>query len=253
MNQPFLTESDVREMEPYEISEEIDTKLRQYAELLGRANERARLTGPSDPIVLYDEHIADALAALPYLPENGAGKRFVDVGTGGGLPGLVWGICRPDMSGALLDSIGRKSTLVAEIARELGCDNVAVVGMRSEDFANAKGNRESFDVATARAVAHACVLAEYLSPLVKVGGRVIAFKGKSVLNELDIRQAKWHELGLAAPTLHPYTVAGKERCLVIWEKIKPCPALYPRKPGMAEKKPWCGVNLPGNPRTSPES
>lgn len=235
----------------YEISRETQARLRQYAALLGRANERARLTGPSDPAALYDEHIADALSALPLLPE-GAGKKFVDVGTGGGLPGLVWAICRPELSGTLLDSIGRKSTLTAEIARALGCTNVVVVNMRSEDFANCGGNREGFDVATARAVARACVLAEYLSPLVKVGGKIIAFKGKNARAELDIPQSKWRELGLAAPTLRPYAVAGKDRCLVIWEKIKPSPARYPRKPGMAEKKPWCGISPPGNPRTSPE-
>ncbi len=231
-------------MKPYALSEETEAKLRQYAELLGRANERARLTGPSDPRILYDEHIADALQALPYLPQEGTGKEFVDVGTGGGLPGLVWGICRPDLSGTLLDSIGRKSILTAEIAHELGCENISVVKTRSEDFANEKGNRERFDVATARAVAHACVLAEYLSPLVRVGGRIVAFKGKNAAEELAISAPKWRALGLSAPTLHPYSVAGKDRCLMIWKKIKPCPAHYPRKPGMAEKKPWCG-KLPG--------
>lgn len=226
-----------------EISEEIQIKLRDYAALLGQANERARLTGSSDPEVLYEEHIADALQALSILPKDGKGKRFIDVGTGGGLPGLVWGICRPDLSGTLLDSIGKKSALTAELAQKLGCGNIVVVNARSEDFA--EKNRERFDIATARAVAHACILAEYLSPLVKVGGKIIAFKGKSVKEELAIPPSKWRILGLSAPTTQPYTIAGKERCLVIWEKNRPCPAHYPRRPGMAEKKPWC--RLPGPP------
>lgn len=224
-----------------EIPDEIKIKLRLYAELLAQANERARLTGSSDPEILYAEHFADAIQALPALPKDGSGKTFIDVGTGGGLPGLVWGICRPDLSGTLLDSIAKKSALTEEIARKLGCGNIAVVNARSEDFA--KENRERFDVATARAVAHACVLAEYLSPLVRVGGKIIAFKGKSVDEELAIPPGKWRVLGLSAPTAQPYSIAGKERCLVIWEKIKPCPAHYPRRPGLAEKKPWC--RLPG--------
>lgn len=225
------------------LSVEISEKLRLYAELLGSANARARLTGPSDPVVLLEEHIEDALRGLPFLPQDGDGKRFIDVGTGGGLPGLVWGVCRPDLAGTLLDSIGRKSALTSEIASRLGCRNIEVICARSEDFARA--HRELFHIATARAVAHACVLAEYLAPLVRVGGKIIAFKGKNVRDELGIPMSKWRVLGLAAPSLHPYSAAGKDRCIVIWEKITRTPARFPRRPGMADKKPW--VALPSAP------
>lgn len=218
------------------LTEDMEKTLRNYAVLLGKCNERARLTGPSDPEILYAEHIADALPGLPYLPAEGS---FVDVGTGGGLPGMVWGICRPDLKGTLLDSIGRKSKLVEEMAIALGCSNIDVVNMRSEDFA--RTHRERFDVATARAVAHACILAEYLSPLVKPGGRLIAFKGPGAAEEVRIPPAKWNVLGLSKPALHPYRTAGKDRFLVIWEKVSRISRQYPRNPGLAEKKPWCGL------------
>ena len=216
-----------------DLSEVITQKLHRYAELLAAANERARLTGSSDPDVIYSEHIADALSGLPWLPESGS---FVDVGTGGGLPGLVWAICRPDLTAVLLDSIGKKCNLLNEIIAELGCTNAVAVNTRSEDFA--KVNRETFDMATARAVAHSCILAEYLAPLVKTGGKLLAFKGESAADEIKIPSSKWRLLGLDAPSLHPYTTCDKNRLIVLWKKLMPTPPRYPRNPGMAEKKPW---------------
>jgi 16S rRNA (guanine527-N7)-methyltransferase len=206
-------------------------KLRKYAALLGSANEKARLTGPSDPDTLFDEHISDALAGLPYLPQ---GASFVDIGTGGGLPGLVWCICRPDSRGVLLDSIGKKIALLAVMAKELGCTNAEPVCMRSEDFARTR--RESFKAATARAVAHSLALAEYMSPLVAAGGRLIAFKGPGAREELEVPEASWKELGLSKPVLRPYEIARKQRAIVLWEKISECPKRYPRRPGDAVKK-----------------
>jgi 16S rRNA (guanine527-N7)-methyltransferase len=215
------------------MTQETIIKLRKYANLLCEANKKARLTGPSDPSTLLDEHIADATKGLPYLPD---GSSFVDIGTGGGLPGLVWCVCRHNSRGVLLDSIGKKITLLAEIAKELGCENAEPVHMRSEDFARA--HRESFGAATARAVAHSCVLAEYMSPLVAAGGRLIAFKGPDAESELDIPDSRWKALGLSKPERHSYSVAGKSRLIVVWEKIGKCPARYPRKPGDAVKNPW---------------
>lgn len=149
----------------------------------------------------------------------------------------------PNVKGVLLDSIGKKIRLVAEMAAELGCFNMEVVNARSEDYAREK--REFFDVATARAVANACLLAEYLSPLTAIGGRVVAFKGPGVHEEIDIPSYMWKKLGLSAPELRRYEISGKERYIVVWQKIAPCPAKYPRKPGMAEKFPWNAAILKG--------
>jgi 16S rRNA (guanine527-N7)-methyltransferase len=208
-------------------------KLHEYAKMLGAANERARLTGSVCPDVLFEEHISDALAALHLLPQ---GCSFVDVGTGGGLPGLVWCICRPDARGTLLDSVRKKIDIVADMARALDCSNIDVVNMRSEDFANA--NREKFDVAAARAVAHSGVLAEYMSPLVRKGGKLVAFKGPNAAGEVDIPDAKWKILGLSEPELSPYSIAGREYFLVTWEKQGECSPRYPRRPGAAERNHW---------------
>ncbi len=215
------------------LDRETEEKLRMYARLLSEGNARARLTGPSDPGEIYEDHILDCLYALPFL--EGA-DSFVDVGTGGGLPGLVFGVCRPDSNGVLIDSVGKKVRIVAEIAAKLGCSNVAVRHIRSEAYAQEA--RERFCVATARAVTSAPALAEYLSPFVRPGGRIVAFKGRNAESEIEPAKNRWGALGLSEPRLYPYTHKEKSRFLVVWDKIKKCPARFPRTPGMAEKIPF---------------
>ena len=90
-----------------------EEKLRQYVSLLIKANELARLTGPSDEETLWNSHIIDCAYALPLLRER---RSVIDVGTGGGLPGIVWAICRKDIRITLLDSIARKCAQVKRIA-----------------------------------------------------------------------------------------------------------------------------------------
>lgn len=208
-------------------------KLEKYVELLIQANELARLTGPSDAETLWNVHITDSAYAIPLLPERG---RVIDVGTGGGLPGLVWAICRPELQVTLLDSISRKCAQVQRIAELLGLGNAVVVCSRSEDYA--KAHLEKFDAAAARAVCAAGILAEYLAPFVKTGGEVIAFKGPKAQEELETVGNKWSMLGLSSPHLVPYEIEDMKRYFIIWKKTGQVPKGIPRRPGMAEKFPW---------------
>ena len=214
----------------------IEKKLRLFARLLAEANERARLVGPSDENVIYEEHIKDALAASRLLDAFPSGSRFADVGTGGGIPGTVWCVARPDMEGVMADSVGKKIKIAREISEALGLKNATFVNARSEDLAAPE--REAFDAACARAVADARVTAEYLAPLVKAGGILIAFKGAKVHGEIGLPAPLWRKLGLGAPSLEPYSISGKALYLLTWEKIAPCPGRFPRKPGEAKRDPW---------------
>lgn len=216
-----------------ELSAETLTRLRRYASLLSVANERVRLTGPHDEETLWRDHIEDCLHMLPLLPSSGT---VVDVGTGGGLPGAVLAVCRPDLEFTLLDSLSRKSKALAEIVAGLNLSNAEVVCARSEDFAAAR--REQYDAAVVRAVSEAGIIAEYLAPLVREGGVLIAMKGSSVGEELAPLEGRWNALGLNEPKLYEYDIKDHKSYMLLWKKSAPCPAVYPRKPGRAEKKPW---------------
>jgi len=224
--------TNLAELAAAEIKEN-EEKLRHYIHMLSEANKLARLTGPSDEEILWNEHALDCASALPLLPETG---RIIDVGTGGGLPGMIWAICRPGLNVTLLDSIRRKCVLVEKMAAAMGLKNVSVICARSEEYA--AEHREKFLVATARAVCTAGVLAEYLAPFVKLKGRAIAFKGPRAAEEIEAVGNKWKGLGLSSPRLEPYTLDGMKRYFLIWDKISQTPKGIPRRPGMAEKFPW---------------
>lgn len=219
------------------ILDENEERLRRYVSLLAKANELARLTGPSDEETLWRAHVADCASAVPLLPQRGA---VIDVGTGGGLPGIVWAICRPELKVTLLDSITRKCALVEKMALAMGLTNVIVVCARSEDYAKKQAGK--FDAAAARAVCAAGVLAEYLTPFVKRGGRLLAFKGPKAAEELAPAAGKWKTLGLSEPRLVRYELEDMARCVVVWDKTGAEQKGIPRRPGMAEKFPWYLAN-----------
>lgn len=206
--------------------------LTRYAELLSGCLS-ARLTGTRGTAELYDLHVRDCLESVPLLPASGP---VIDVGSGGGLPGVVWAVCRPDLRVALLDSVAKKCRAVEEIVRALGLENVEILCERSEDTARTR--REAFRLAAARAVARAGIAAEYLSPLVAVGGRLLTFKGPKVGEELGEVRGRWRRLGLAEPVVRPYGPEESSRCFVTWEKTAPCPREYPRRAGTASMKGW---------------
>lgn len=210
-----------------------ESQLKQYCSLLSGYSGKVRLTGPSDPDILWNDHVIDACHALPLLP--GAGK-VLDVGTGGGLPGIVWAICRPDLEVHLLDSIKKKCKALEQIVSDLSLDNVTVMCSRSEDLA--LKTRESYDLVTARAVTATGVLLEYLAPLVKPQGHALAFKGPGYVTEIEELTDRWQELGFSNPEIWNYFLESSEHFILVWNKIRSCPSRFPRRAGMAEKKPW---------------
>lgn len=204
--------------------------LYKYAELLSSC-QTARLTGTRGTEDIYNLQIMDCIPSLEYLPESGS---IIDVGSGGGLPGIVWAVYRPDLKVILLDSIKKKCEAVKNIIDELKIQNVNVICSRSEEFA--LSHREEFMLAGARALSSAGVTAELLSPLVKVSGRIITFKGEKVHEEISEVNNQWGKLGLSKPKLKFYGGDDSSKCIVSWEKIKKCPMIYPRRTGLASSK-----------------
>lgn len=215
-----------------ELRKKWEAPLRDYAELLASCTS-VRLTGSRDAEELYGFHVLDCLSSVPLLPETG---RVIDVGSGGGLPGIVWAICRPDLSVTLLDSVRKKCRAAEEIVAALSLKNVTVAWGRCEE--HALSMRERYAFAAARALAHVGVLAEYLSPLVETGGRLAAFKGPKGEGELEEVGDKWDLLGLSEPRILHYGPANRNYSFIIWEKTAPCRPAWPRRAGLALTKGW---------------
>jgi len=160
--------------------------LHRYLDLLIAGNQKMNLTRIVDPAAAGLLHVGDSLTLLPLLPKGP--HRLVDVGSGGGLPGMVLAIARPEVKVTLLEATRKKADFLKSTADELGLGNVTVIPMRAEEAVRDKptggGMRGPFDVAVARAVALLPQLAEWLLPLLKPGGVMLAMKGPKVAEEI---------------------------------------------------------------------
>ncbi len=186
--------------------------LYKFAELLDEC-KTARLTGTRGAEEIFNLQISDCEESIKFLPESG---NVIDVGSGGGLPGIVWAVCRPDLKITLLDSINKKCSAMKNIVDALEIKNVEIVCSRCEDFA--KVNSRIFDLACARAVASAEITIELLEPLVKIGGKIMTFKGKKVHEEISQADKKLRKLKLTKPELNFYGGEDSSKCIVIWGK-----------------------------------
>jgi 16S rRNA (guanine527-N7)-methyltransferase len=180
------------------------------------------------------QHVGDALTVLPFLPRETF--SLVDVGSGGGIPGVILAVARPDAKVVLLEATKKKAAFLQEVSTRLGLENVKVVAERAETAARGK-MREASDVAVARAVGAMDFLVEWCLPLVKKGGRMLAMKGARIVDELPAATAAIRMLGGGAPVVHPVELPGTEhRVIVEIPKIGRTDAKYPRDPTVAKGK-----------------
>lgn len=208
----------------------------QLAALLGLvAAEPAGITSVRDAVAGVDVHVADSLVGLELDAVRGA-RRVADLGSGGGFPGLALAIALPGARVALVESVGRKCAFLERAVAALGLRNVEVVNARAESWAAGLGVH---DLVTARAVAPLAVLVEYAAPLLTVGGALVAWKGRRDAAEEADGAAAAGVLGMQAPAprrVEPFAGAD-ERHLYLSLKAAPTPDGYPRRPGMARKRP----------------
>ncbi|MGH2401094.1 MAG: 16S rRNA (guanine(527)-N(7))-methyltransferase RsmG [Candidatus Limnocylindria bacterium] len=205
----------------------------RYVGLLLEANARLNLTRIVEPAAVARLHLLDALSALPLL-DAVSPSRALDLGSGGGVPGIVLALARPDVSWTLVDSVRKKADALRSFASALGIANVAVVAERAELLGRDPTHRECHDLLTARACAPLPVLAEYALPLVKLGGAVIAWKGVIDDAELAGGHAAARQLGGIQEVRE--TGIGDRRFVVI-RKVDATPDRFPRRPGQAAKRP----------------
>ena len=208
-----------------------------YIELLLDANQRLNLTRLVDPADVARLHVLDALSALPLLDEL-APRRALDLGSGGGVPGIVLALARPEVPWVLVDSVRRKADAMRGFVDALGLRNVTVLAERAEILGREAAFRERFDVVAARACAALPVLAEYALPLVRIGGAVVAWKGTVGDAEMNAGRAAGSQLGGAAFEVHSTGMrALGDHQLVMMRKVGPTPERYPRRPGQPAKRP----------------
>lgn len=220
------------------LSEEQAEQFAVYEALLMDWNSKINLTAVRDAEGIRIKHFLDSLSCVPVLGGMN-GKSLIDVGTGAGFPGIPLRIVYPEMRLTLVDSVGKKADFCQLAAETLHLKDVKVLKDRSEELGSAKETREKFDAATARAVAGLPVLCEYLLPLVKVGGTMLAMKGETAPEEVKAAANAMKKLGGGEAELTPVKLPGVEgdRWLVRIPKLSPTPAGYPRRTGLPLKKP----------------
>ena len=221
-----------------ELNETQQEQFRVYEALLLEWNAKINLTAVRDTEGIRIKHFLDSLSCVSVLGGMN-GKSLIDIGTGAGFPGIPLRIFYPEMRLTLVDSVGKKADFCRLAADTLHLKGVKVLKDRSEELGANKEHREKYDAATARAVAVMPVLCEYLLPLVKVGGQMLAMKGDTAPEEAKTAAAAIRKLGGSDPMLTEVTlpeVEGK-RWLVSVPKTAPTPAGYPRRTGLPLKKP----------------
>lgn len=209
-----------------------------YARLLHEVNQRVNVTGFKTPELIRVNLIDDAVKPLLNLTFP-SGIRVLDVGSGGGVPGIPLAILHPDIQVTLLDATRKKMEAVEAVIKALGLKNVRTMVGRAETLGHEKAHREQYDVVMAKAVAALPTLLEYLVPFTKVGGKVLAYKGREYADEIDKATKAIRLFQLSAPEVHTYSVSPEtgERVLLEFMKEKPTPKDYPRREGIPEHKP----------------
>jgi 16S rRNA (guanine527-N7)-methyltransferase len=218
----------------YELPPDAPDQLATLLDLV--AAEPSAITSVRDPDVGVDVHVADSLVALD-VPAVREAARIADLGSGGGFPGLVLAIALPRAHVALVESVSRKASFLASAAEHLRLANVEVVAARAEAWPDGLGAE---DVVTARALASLPVLVEYAAPLLAIGGQLVAWKGRLEASEAADGSAAAAALGMSEPvatSAEPFAGSGT-RSLYLSSKVSPTPAGYPRRDGMARKRPF---------------
>ncbi len=201
-------------------------------------NSKFNLTAIRDVESIRTKHFLDSFSCVLAWGANPP-HRLVDVGTGAGFPGLPLKILYPQLKLTLVESVGKKAMFCEHIVRMIGLENVEVIKIRAEDIGQKPEHREKYDWAVARAVADMKVLAEYLLPLLKIGGTMLAQKGESGPAEAQSAEKAIKLLGGKLRQVIPVNLPGvpDDRYLVLADKTAATPPKYPRKAGMAAKQP----------------
>lgn len=221
-----------------EFDEERESKYKGYMDDVLELNKSINLTAITDRDKFIEGHYVDSLACA-FLQEFDKARRVVDIGTGGGFPGVPLAIAYPDKEFVLVDSLNKRIKIINSLCEKYEITNVKAIHGRAEELARKSDLRDSFDMCVSRAVANMSTLVELCLPFVKTGGFLVAYKGPESDEEINNSAKAIKTLGgtmdrIAAAEIGP---RGTQHRLVIVSKERETPKKYPRKPGTPGKTP----------------
>ena len=228
----------VRELLGVRLSASQAEAFKWYGQELIEWNRRFNLTAITDPVEIEIKHFLDSLSCIKH-PSFRPPGRVIDVGTGAGFPGLPIKLLFPSFELTLVESVGKKADFCRHVVDSLGLQGVQIVHDRAENLGRNPDHREQYDWGLARAVAIAPVVLEYLLPLIRMGGGAILQKGETGPAELHQSGRALSVLGAEVDRIQTIELPGvaEPRFLITVKKIGATPEQYPRRPGMAAKKP----------------
>lgn len=219
------------------VTDERVQKLYDLTQIMLEVNKSMNLTAITDEKAIILKHYADSLTVSKYIPQN---ARVIDVGCGAGFPCLPLAIFRSDLTITALDATAKRIKYVQETANKLGLSNVLAISARAEDLAKLVDYRESYDVATARAVAALPVLSELCLPFVKKGGKFVAMKASQGENEATDAANAIKLCGGSLISVDRFSLVSDTdsdtRVIVSVSKVSQTPSKYPRHYSQIVKK-----------------
>lgn len=222
------------------INEEQSRLMILYMEKLLVMNEKINVTRITDVDEFIEKHLIDSLTCLEFIHKDA--QSILDLGTGGGFPGVPLAVMMPEAEITMMDATGKKLKVIENICSDIGIRNVEFLHGRAEEFGKDLAYREGYDCIVSRAVANLCLLSELCLPLAKKGGQFIALKGKNYLEEMDDGEKAIKVLG--------GKITGIESCLllqsdlvhviILVDKVKKTPERFPRSFGKIKREPFPG-------------
>jgi len=211
---------------------------KKYKDLIIEWNKKINITSIDSEEEIYLKHFIDSIIIKKYVIIK-KGSKTIDVGTGGGFPGIPLKLIDNDMDITLVDSLNKRIKFLDEVVKELDLEDVECIHARAEELGKNKKYREKYDYGFSRAVASLNVLLEYVLPFVKKGGLFIAFKGSNFKDEIQESKKALNLLGGEIIDIREYKLPETDisRSMIVVKKINSTPKKYPRKPGTPNKKP----------------
>jgi 16S rRNA (guanine527-N7)-methyltransferase len=222
------------------LSKEQEKAFLLYLKLLQNKNKTTNIVANSEEKEIIWRHFIDSMAIPPILHHLFTEERqlsLLDIGTGGGFPGIPLKIIYPNLYLGLMEATNKKVEFIKEVVQKLSLDNINITWGRAEEFGQEEQYRGKYDVVVARALAGLNTLAELTLPFLKKQGFFIAYKGPKYEGELAKAEKAILVLGGEVQDIIESDITGIKRAFVIIKKVSTTPAKYPRRPGIPQKRP----------------